>query len=302
MFNIKIDTIEFRLKEYHDLSWIKEYGTVFYVIDQTGSGCICFGVANDKMKYFIKVAGVNTVEAEVTPMESIITLKNAMNLYNELDHPNLIKIIEHYSIDDLYVAVFEWADGECLFDHWNFEKYSKNPHIKPPALKYKELSIEKRLKSVDTLFSFLERVASQNYVTVDFYDGSIMYDFIKDKTTICDIDFFRKKPTINDIGAEFWGTKRLKSPEEYVYGAPIDESTNVFTLGALIFNIFGNYADFEIKKRYERNTFYPCSLERWELSMQSYESVMKAIAVDREKRYSSITEFCTAWNKSLCVN
>lgn len=29
---------------------------------------------------------------------------------------------------------------------------------------------------------------------MDFYDGSIMYDFLTDATTICDIDFFRKTP------------------------------------------------------------------------------------------------------------
>jgi len=55
----------------------------------------------------------------------------------------------------------------------------------------------------------------------------LMYDFLIDTTTICDIDFFRKKPTFNDIGENYWGTKRLKAPEEYVYGAVVYEATNV---------------------------------------------------------------------------
>jgi serine/threonine-protein kinase len=30
-------------------------------------------------------------------------------------------------------------------------------------------------------------VAKQNYVAIDFYDGSIMYDFDTNTTTICDL-------------------------------------------------------------------------------------------------------------------
>ncbi len=44
------------------------------------------------------------------------------------------------------------------------------------------------------ILSFLEYTASQGYIAIDFYDGSIMYDFTRHKTVICDIDFFRKSP------------------------------------------------------------------------------------------------------------
>lgn len=43
-----------------------------------------------------------------------------------------------------------------------------------------------------------------------------MYDFSTDKTTICDVDFFKKAPVINDKGVEWFGTKRFKAPEEYI--------------------------------------------------------------------------------------
>ena len=47
----EIDKVRFRLKTQHDLTCIKKYGTVFSVIDETGSGCIAFGVANGENKY-----------------------------------------------------------------------------------------------------------------------------------------------------------------------------------------------------------------------------------------------------------
>jgi len=93
------------------------------------------------------------------------------------------------------------------------------------------------------LFSFLQSVNEKGYVAVDFYDGSIMYDFEKGVTMICDIDFFRKEPVVNYLGEHWFGTKRLKAPEEYAEGSVIDERTNVFTLGALLFEFFGHFTE-----------------------------------------------------------
>ena len=53
-----------------------------------------------------------------------------MHLYYDLRHPNLVEIIEAYEYHQFYVVVFRWAEGECLFDHWNFEKYKKLPVLK----------------------------------------------------------------------------------------------------------------------------------------------------------------------------
>ena len=50
--------------------------------------------------------------------------------------------------------VFEWADGECLFDHWNFETYQRDIGIKSPKEKFKELPVSKKLKAIEVLNSF----------------------------------------------------------------------------------------------------------------------------------------------------
>ncbi|MCM1134888.1 MAG: hypothetical protein NC400_04850 [Clostridium sp.] len=162
----KLDSIEFKLKESHDFTWLKKYGTAFWVVDETGSGCICIGMenANKNKKYFCKIAGANTVEAEVSPKESIEILKKAVPLYHDLKHSNLIKIIEDYEYGQFYAAIFEWADGECLFDHWNFEKYQRNNAVKSPKEKFKQLPVSKKLSAVDVLFSFLQNISQKGYV------------------------------------------------------------------------------------------------------------------------------------------
>lgn len=294
----KLGSIEFRLKELHDFNWLKRYGTAFWAVDETGSGCICIGMENGDKKYFCKIAGVNTTGAEVSPKESVEILKEAVHLYYDLKHLDLVKIIEHYYYGQFYVVVFEWMEGECLFDHWNFEKYQIDTTIKSPKEKFMQLSVDKKLCTIDVLFSFLKNVNEKGYVAVDFYDGSIIYDFSTNKTTICDIDLFQKAPVINNRGTGWFGTKRFKAPEEYIKGSIIDEQTNIFTLGALIFEFFGTFSDEEIKQRYCNNQFSPCPYSNWQLNKESYQVAAKAVNLNKSERYITFDEFFTEWKRA----
>ena len=149
----------------------------------------------------------------------------------------------------------------------------------------------------------MQNVNEKGYVAIDFYDGSLMYDFALDEIHICDIDFFKKAPVINDIGMDWFGTKRLKAPEEYIEGSVIDEQTNIFTLGALIFEFFGSFTDEEIHQRYCNNQFTPCSFSKWQLNEESYQVACKAVSLDRNDRYSTIADFFEEWRKvNSCIN
>lgn len=128
-----------------------------------------------------------------------------------------------------------------------------------------------------------------------------MYDFMTDRTTICDIDLFRKTPVINDKGIEWYGTKRFKAPEEYIKGNIIDEQTNIFTLGALIFDFFGNFSASEIEQRYLFNRFVPCPFSHWQLNGESYQVAAKAVSANKNERYKSFTEFFNEWEKAVLV-
>jgi serine/threonine-protein kinase len=204
MIKLSIDGIDFKLREYQDFSWLNNYGKVFSVIDETGSGCISFGIEKNEKKYFFKIAGAKTVEAEISEEESIKLLKDAVIKYKDIQHENLIKYIDSFDYKDFFIVIYEYANGECLFDHWNFNKYEQNKKIETPVQKFKKLSIDKRLNVVNKLFSFFETVVENGYVAVDFYDSSIIYDFSNDNVTFCDIDLFRKMPTTNDIGKDYF--------------------------------------------------------------------------------------------------
>ncbi len=299
MVTIAIDTVQFHLKEYHDFTWLKSLGRVFSVFEENDSGNISFGVSRGTNRYFVKAAGLKTSHAVLPPENAIQCLKRAVKVYEDIRHPNLIELTEHRAVDDIYIAIFKWVDGECLYDHWNFAKYTGNPQLKSPAVRFRTLPVEKRLKSAEVLFSFLAAAAACGYTAIDFYDGSIIYDFKTDTTTICDIDLFRKNPVFNDMGENFWGSRRLKSPEEYKLHAPVDERTNVFTLGALLFHIFGSYSREELNEICRKSAFVPCARENWQLNEAAYRAAQKAVLSDRNERYSTIEEFHTAWNRAL---
>lgn len=186
-----------------------------------------------------------------------------------------------------YAAVFDWFEGECLHSHWSFPSPAKYEHPDSPFYRYRQLPIEKRLESLDAIFSFHEHVESKGYVAVDFYDGSILYDFSNHVTKICDIDFFRKSSTVNDMGENFWGAKRSKSPEEFTLGAPIDAKTNVFTMGAIAFGLLGGEMDH--------------SFSKWDAGKRLYEVALRAVNEDRELRYENVSTFKSAWDVAKCL-
>jgi serine/threonine protein kinase len=293
-----IDGISFYMKDSYDFSFTRKYGEVFCVFDQNDSGNISFGLDSGKEKYFVKIAGAKTERSCAGEESAIEALKTAMQIYNDLAHPRLIQLVDHFPSDGLYVAVFKWSEGDCLFDYWNFEKYKNSSELSPRE-RFRKLPCDKKIKAFDAIFDFLTFAESKGYVAVDFYDGSIIYDFQQDAVTICDIDFFRKSPAINDMGESFWGTKRLKAPEEYILGAKIDRVTNVFALGALLMHFFGDYTDGEVQKVYAGNALFPCRHETWQLSETSYKVTLKAVCRRRAGRYGSLKAFYNEWRASV---
>jgi len=276
----EIDGVPFEIKSDFDFGWLGTYGKVFCVFDQQDSGNICFGACKDDRKVFVKVAGASTKEYDGDPIEAVVRLKAAMPVYEHIRHPNLIRLLDHYDIKGGYVAVFEWADGECLHAHWDFERYPKYTHPQSPSFKFRQLRLRRKLDCLDAVFSLHEEVARCGYVAVDLYDGSIMYDFDRHKTTVFDIDFYAKKPCVNTMG-RMWGSSRFMSPEEFELGATIDEVTNVFAMGALAFELLG--------KNPER------SREQWTASESLFRVAARATNPDREHRYRSITELHKVW-------
>ena len=281
--NIKINEVTFALKETHNFKWLTEYGSVFKVFDQQDSGNLSFGVKQGDKKLFVKYAGAKPIHYEGEPSYAVARLKQAAPIYRDLKHKSLITLLDQFQVGEGYALVFEWVDGECLHPHWSFPPPEKYTNPNSPYYQFKQLPLEKQLESLNAVFSFHEFVEKQNYVAIDFYDGSILYNFAENKTIICDIDYFQKKPFTNHMG-QMWGSKRFMSPEEFELGASIDSKTNVFNLGAMAFSLLGGELD--------------RSFEKWQANPALYEVALKAVEQERDMRFATVEKFYEEWKQA----
>jgi len=263
------DGVPYKLKAPFDFSFISKYGKAFKVLDDQDSGNICFGVVDGENQYFVKFAGAPTDRACVSADEAVINLKRTVPIYQDLAHPNLIKLIKAEEVDNGFAMIFEWADAESM-----------HPMYPRSRKKFMQMSIETRHQVFEEILAFHAHAVKQGYVAIDFYDGSIMYDFGNRKTIICDIDFYTKAPYINEMG-RLWGSSRFMSPEEFQLGAIIDEITNVFAIGAVAFALFGNERD-------------KC-IEKWNVSKELFDVAKKAVSDGRNERQQSIEQLIAEW-------
>lgn len=277
---ITLDEVSFQLKEEHDFDWLARLGKVFAVFDQQDSGNLSFGVEQDGRRYFVKYAGAQTVQIQHTPQAAIQLLQDAVSLYTELAHPQLIHLVEYGPVGQGYMALFDWFEGEGLHPHETYPPPAKYEHPDSPFYRFRQLPVEQRLQALDDIFDFHVQVEQRGYVAIDFYDGSLLYDFTRSEIKICDIDVYHKKPYVNRMG-RMWGSSRFMSPEEHLLGAVIDGRTNVYNMGAMAFCLVGGERD--------------RSLAKWEAGEALFEIVSKAVQDDRQNRFASVEEFHQAW-------
>ena len=254
------------------------------MFDKNDSGNISFGVIKNGRKLFIKYAGAKPINANIPAEEAVARMKDAVSVYRDLSHPVLLNLIDTIETDGGYAIVTEWFGGACLHAYWDFDSLPKYSHPNSPTVLYKSLPFEKKLNSFMKILMFHEHVAKKDYVAVDFYDGSIMYDFETDETKVCDIEFYGKRPYINRRG-RMWGSSRFMSPEEFNKGASIDETTNVYTMGTLMFFVFGDERDKDFAK--------------WTAGKKLFDIAAKATSKNKRDRFKSISEMTQAVEESL---
>ena len=272
-----IDGVPYKLKEPFDFSFLRKYGKVFKVFDEQWIN-VCFGIDDGAHRYFVKFAGAkptnfNSCNGGDTVF-AVECLKKTVSVYQDLKHPSLIKFIKAEEIGGGYAAVFEWEDAIGI-----------EPLNSPDYMRFMQMPIEDKIQAFEDIMAFHAYVAEKGYVALDFYDGSILYDYDKRKVIICDIDFYQKSPYIGDIG--LMGSTRFVSPEECTSGAVMDEVTNVYTMGATAFSLFA-YGD--------------RSPEAWSFNTASYEAVKKAVNDERDKRQQSIRQLIDEWRAAVELN
>ena len=204
-------------------------GDVFANFDLQDSGNISFGVAIEDNRYFVKTAGPPMSPGlPLRHADRVSLLANAERLARSVSHPAMT--VFEGSLPSAWgpMLIYHWADGEHL--HARRER-RKDPNT--AWQRFLGLPRMERASAVARIVDLHVALSGRGWVTGDFYDGCLLYDFATHTLRVFDLDSYRLGPYTNTMGRMF-GSTRFMAPEEFEKGSTIDERTTVFAMGRTI--------------------------------------------------------------------
>lgn len=274
MMELMHDGLTIRLKSWHDLSWLKQFGQVFCVFDQLISGNLCFGVTDGERKYFIKYAGAPTLMYAGQPEAAIQQLKMAYPKYQELRHPALNQVVHEFELPQGYGLVFQWFEGFAL----------------APLTMHLErllgLPLVDRLAMFDGLMDCLVQAEAADYLIAGLSDHHILLDFEGTSPLLSSVSHFQRFPA-SVPHPKLPGTTWYVPPEGYRVGEALDASANVYALGALAFTFFGRQAT--------------RSMKDWTARQLLFDIANTALHQNPAGRFDTAAAFQTAWREKVLL-
>ena len=201
-------------------------GHVFTCFDQQDSGNVSFGIATSRGRYFVKTAGAPDAKGlPVRHADRVALLANAERLARSVEHPALTRFVQSCDSSWGPMLIYQWVDGEHLH-----ERRENRDNPSTAWQRFLHLPLTERLAAAQVLLDLHVALASKGWVTGDFYDGCLIYDFARQRIHVFDLDNYRMGAYQNEMGRMF-GSTRFMAPEEFELGRTIDERTTVFAMG-----------------------------------------------------------------------
>lgn len=258
--------------------WLLQSGTIVerFGPPEQDSGNVSWAVVIGEERFFIKSAGSPREMHRLSHEQRVAYLHNAACLYRECAHEALVRLKTMIASPWGPLLVFDWAPGELL--------YTVSARRKDPASAYarfRALPAQEIIDVFTQIFSLQAQLAQEGWTAVDFYDGSMLYDFDKKQVTVIDLDLYQRGAFVNEVG-RMPGSSRFMAPESLTRGALINERTHVFELGRMI-SVF--LSDGTLAREPFRGP------ENLHAVMQ------RACQSEPEDRYSSVSAFFEDWVK-----
>lgn len=243
--------------------WLMSSGAhlddAFKVFDQQDSGNTGYGLAADGRRHFVKVADTALARR---------SLLNAIRFHDAIAHDTIVRPI---AVDPERPAlVYPWVNGDVL-NHATLAGSDRSALARFRALPVRE--VEAALTNV---LEAHRHITAQGFVSVDFYDGAMLYDFEHRRMHLIDLDDYRPGP-FRVEGDRLPGSSSYMAPEEWQQGEIIDERTTVFVLGRTIEHLLESEDG------------------RWRGNATQLELVSHATSPNRGQRYRSVGQLSAAW-------
>ena len=261
---------------------VRRSGRVFGQFDHRtqDSGNVSWLVETPAGAFFVKSAGTPDPPPTGAPVPyfdhagRVRLLRNAVDLSRSCCHPCLARLRNVIESPVGPALVYDYAPGESLG--------TSATHRSDPTSAYQRfarLPGDQLLCHFDALIDLHRLLADVGWVAGDLYDGCLLVEFSTGRLTVIDLDSYRRGPSVNTMGRMF-GATRFMAPEEFQFGAPIDQRTTVFTLGRLVWHV-----GTRLTERAEQ--FCGTSAAR--------SVVERAIAPSRKDRFDRVADLAAAW-------
>lgn len=179
-------------------------------------GSNAYVVAVDHDSYFIKTAGDPAHSDPLRGFDQRVKwLRNAQKIRESFDHPCLPTLYATIESPHGPILVYECVDGHLLG--------SSKTDPTSPYNRFRSMPVDKILKALDLIYEVHTQLSGLGWVMVDFYDGTVIYDFPSEAIHLIDLDMYHLGPLTNTLG-RWWGSSRFMAPEEFVVGAALRRS------------------------------------------------------------------------------
>mgnify|MGYP001820833990 CR=1 FL=1 len=238
-------------------------GAPFAVFDQQDSGCVSSGVVVAGRRLLVKVATTSAARA---------SLRNAIRFHEAVRHPSIVRP-EQASADATVALVYPWIDGSVL-------NHATTAGSDRSALsRFRSLPLPAVETAVSTVLHAHLAVAQAGFVSVDFYDGAMLYNFDRNTMHLIDLDEYRPAP-FQVSTDRLPGSRSYMAPEEWSQGALIDERTMVFAMGRTVHHLL-------------------CADDQhWRGNAKQRALVTTATKADPAKRFDSISALLAHWDQT----
>lgn len=198
--------------------YLRTAGKIFRAFRTQDSGNISYGVQlPDGTRWFVKAATTDRAQH---------SLDNARDFHRAVRHPAIVPHLHRIAVGNGRTAVVTpWRAGECLHT-------PAADRFRPdaPLPRFRALPLPRILAALDGVLDAHLAVEAAGHVAVDFYDGSVLYDFDAHEVHLIDLDHYRPCPFVL-MADRLPGSRRFMAPEEWRSGAVIDTRTTVHVLG-----------------------------------------------------------------------
>ncbi|WP_328584057.1 serine/threonine protein kinase [Streptomyces sp. NBC_00370] len=244
-------------------------GEVFTTFRGQDSGCVSYGVRlTDGKRWFVKEARTEDGQR---------SLDRGWAFHRAIRHPAIVPQVHRIAVAGRWAVVMPWRDGEVLYRPTADAPGDRTSPGSAMA-RFRALPVAEVLRALDRILDAHLAVEDAGRVAVDFYDGSLLYDFTERKLHLIDLDEYRSGP-FELAHDRLPGSRRYMAPEESERGAVIDARTTVFTLGRAA-RLLLDAGDEEAA---------------WRGNAAQLAVIARAVRFDPAERFETLREFADAW-------